>query len=36
MSKAQGREEAKQFFCGLHRNKELCARYNNELGKKKY
>lgn len=34
MSKAQGREEAKQFFCDWHWNNELCVRYNNELEKK--
>lgn len=34
MSKTQGREEAKQFFCDWHRNNELCARYNNEQEKK--
>lgn len=34
MSKAQGREEAKQIFCDWHGNNELRARYNNELEKR--
>lgn len=35
MSKAQGREEAKQFFCDWHRNNELCADITKNWKKKK-